>query len=628
MKKAFICFGLLLPVLFPRLLAQNQPDSVAITHLIEKAVLTGPKDSSAAEKMFHQAVDAATHINSPYLAGKAYYELAQMFYAYKVHNRSFGALFNARPFFTQAGARKELAYTLFGMGREQYYRGNYKVAAEHLNFAIREAETLKLPLLESDALEYLGILYHIMPGTRLESIPQLQKALGIKEKLNDRKGRLRMLEKLAEVYYEQADFDSALDCLDKSIALAASMKLFHDADISRLDRAGALSHLHKLEEAQMQIAYIKEHGDTADLNIGIRYFTQLGNLMVMRSRFTEARENYNAALQVANRIGVPDMYGMVYKNMAGFYSAMGMYKEAYEFSRQYNEQLKGYYSENTSSIKDLEYIFNNSLTRDQVTLLSNENKLKEITLQHERQLRPLILSGATAFLLLAVLIYYLYRAQKAKNRLIKRQTDELKTLMREIHHRVKNNLQIISSLLDLQSMTVRDGQASQAIKEGRNRVQSMALIHQNLYGDTDLIAIAVDEYIDSLAQNLFSSYNIQQGQIELKTHIEKMKLDVDTVIPIGLMLNELISNSLKHAFEKGRPGLIELTLKKEKDALLMEVKDNGKGFPKPIDPPRPETFGMRMIRIFAQKLKADLNIYNDQGACVVMRMRKYRLFET
>src|SRR5262249_2938518 len=101
--------------------------------------------------------------------------------------------------------------------------------------------------------------------------------------------------------------------------------------------------------------------------------------------------------------------------------------------------------------------------------------------------------------------------------------------------------------------------------------------------------------------------------------------DVDTIIPIGLMLNELISNSLKHAFEKGKHGWIRLTLKKDHGVLLMQVKDNGRGFPEVNNPARTTAFGMRMIKIFAQKLKADLNIYNDDGACVVMRINKYKL---
>jgi len=219
----------------------------------------------------------------------------------------------------------------------------------------------------------------------------------------------------------------------------------------------------------------------------------------------------------------------------------------------------------------------------------------------------------------------LYRQQKNKNSIIKKQSEDLQTLMKEIHHRVKNNLQIISSLLDLQSMIVKDNQASQAIKEGRNRVQSMALIHQNLYGEKSVKGIAVDEYINNLTQSLFDSYNIRPGQIELKKDIDKIDMDVDTVIPIGLMLNELISNSLKHAFVNEQGGRIEITLKQNNEILLLQVRDNGKGFPDKADPAHSTSFGMRMIKIFAQKLKADLDIYNDQGACIMMRIRKYKL---
>jgi two-component sensor histidine kinase/tetratricopeptide (TPR) repeat protein len=610
---------------------QSAPDNLsrdsiqAINLMIEKAVRIGQQDTSAAEKIFRNAIKRANQLNDPYLTGRAYYEMAQMFYEHKNHNHAFGALFNARAFFTKAGAKKEIAYTLFGLGREQYYRGNYKVAAEHLDFAMREAESMKLKELESDALEYLGILYHLMPGTDLESIDQFKRAYSIKEKIGDKKGMLRMLEKLSEVYYDQKHFDSALIYLNESISMATSLQLHQDADISRLERVATLLQLQKMDEAGKDLDYIEVHADTSDLNIMIRYLTQVGNFNVAQNKLEDAKIYYDKALQVATRIGVPDLYGIVYKNMADFYSLQGLYKEAYGFSQQYNEQMKGYYAENVGAIKDLEYIFSNSLIKDQVTELSNENKLKELRLRHERQLRLIILSGATLLLLLSGIIFYLYKKQKNKNAVIKRQTEELKTLMKEIHHRVKNNLQIISSLLDLQSMIVKDHQASQAIKEGRNRVQSMALIHQNLYGEKDVMAIAVDDYINSLAQNLFNSYNVQPGQVEFEADIEKMELDIDTIIPIGLMLNELISNSLKHAFDKTKNGLIRLTLKKDNGVLLMQVKDNGKGFPESANATRPSAFGMRMIKIFAQKLKADLNIYNDHGACVVMRMKKYKL---
>ena len=133
-------------------------------------------------------------------------------------------------------------------------------------------------------------------------------------------------------------------------------------------------------------------------------------------------------------------------------------------------------------------------------------------------------------------------------------------LLREIHRRVKNNLQVVSSLLRLQSRHVHDQQAHEALLEGRNRVNSMALIHQYLYREEDITKISADEYIEKLATTLYKSYNISDKQIKFKANIDPIKLDVDTAIPVGLILNELITNALKHAFPNKREGILEVSL--------------------------------------------------------------------
>jgi two-component sensor histidine kinase len=606
---------------------QHKKDSTGspINQLIEKAVQIGKKDTTAAALIFLDAIAKAQKDNNLYLTGKAFYEMGQMYFAHKNHNHSFGSYFNAREYFVKAGARKETAHTLFGMGRQQYLRGNYKVAAGHLNFAMREARLLKLHNLESDALEYLGLLYHVMPGTDQKSIAHFKRSYQIKSTLKDRKGMLRMLQKLGDVYYQQKYFDSALQCIQQSIDMAGVLGLDHDVNISRLDKAGTLIRMNKMKEADHELRYIAFEADTSDFNIRLRYNIQKANYLTAQKKYEAGRNNYDMALVIANQIGVPEMYAMVYKQMAEAYSDQGLYKEAYGFSQQYNAHLTGYYTENVNTIRELEYIFNTSLTKDEIAYLNSENSLKARLLQNERKLSTVLLTGTAVLLLLAVVIFYLYRKQKNTNSIIKKQADELHTLMQEIHHRVKNNLQIISSLLDLQSTHITDNQAALAIKESRNRVNSMALIHQHLYGEKNIQNIAIDEYITNLAQNLFHSYNIQPGQVTLHTDIEKLKLDIDTVIPLGLMLNELISNSLKHAFVNTTGGRIDVTLQKNKDVLFLQVKDNGKGFARGTDPAHPGSFGMRMIRIFAQKLKADLDMNNEQGACVTMRIHKFTM---
>ncbi len=151
---------------------------------------------------------------------------------------------------------------------------------------------------------------------------------------------------------------------------------------------------------------------------------------------------------------------------------------------------------------------------------SRENLLKSNQLKKEARIRWLLISGGLLLLLCGLVIFILYRKQRSKNLLIQKQADDLQMLMKEIHHRVKNNLQVISSLLDLQSLTIKDRQASEAIKESRNRVYSMALIHQNLYKDSSIIGIEMKDYINKLVESLLQSYNAGENKITLETDID------------------------------------------------------------------------------------------------------------
>jgi two-component sensor histidine kinase len=229
-----------------------------------------------------------------------------------------------------------------------------------------------------------------------------------------------------------------------------------------------------------------------------------------------------------------------------------------------------------------------------------------------------------SLLFLGLLALYHYRRTKLKNAIIEKQSRDLEILVKEIHHRVKNNLQIISSLLDIQSMTVESEQALQAIRGSKNRVQSMAIIHRFLYHENNIRGIAFGDYLENLCENLFTSYNINPDKIRLKTDIDKLNLDVDTMIPLGLIINELISNCLKYAFAEEQNGDVFISLKEKENCLHLLVRDNGKGFPsKNIK--QKQTFGLQLIGAFAQKLKAEWELYNDGGAVVSMHIKKYKL---
>ena len=195
---------------------------------------------------------------------------------------------------------------------------------------------------------------------------------------------------------------------------------------------------------------------------------------------------------------------------------------------------------------------------------------------------------------------------------IKKSLEEKEMLLKEIHHRVKNNLMIISSLLNLQSGYIKDKESQDIFKESQNRARSMALIHERLYRSTDLKKIDFGDYIQSLSKDLFNTYISNSSLIALKINVENIFLDINTAIPLGLIVNELITNSLKHAFPNGRKGEINVEFHKKDEKYEFTVKDNGIGFPKDIDFKKTDSLGLQIVTNLTDQIdgKIELNINN------------------
>jgi two-component sensor histidine kinase len=196
---------------------------------------------------------------------------------------------------------------------------------------------------------------------------------------------------------------------------------------------------------------------------------------------------------------------------------------------------------------------------------------------------------------------------------------EKEVLLREIHHRVKNNLQIISSLLHLQSGRLVGPHERQIFKESQNRIQSMALIHQKLYGSNDLGKIGFSEYIHNLANHLFRSYGVNSEAVALEINATDVSLDIDTAVPCGLILNELLSNSLLHAFPEGK-GRVAIDFRADDDekVFALTVRDNGIGLPSGIDYRRAESLGWQLINALASQLEATVEVCRRRGTVVMI----------
>jgi PAS domain S-box-containing protein len=208
---------------------------------------------------------------------------------------------------------------------------------------------------------------------------------------------------------------------------------------------------------------------------------------------------------------------------------------------------------------------------------------------------------------------------------IVRSLQEKDLLLREIHHRVKNNLQIIASLLNLQSRTITDPNVLEALKNSQSRIRAMALVHERIYRSHNIAEINLKDYLNYLTRQIFQFYNIQQHQIDITVTTEEILADIDTVTPLGLIINELVSNSLKYAFPEGRTGTISITCTPQgTNTVRIVYHDDGIGMPDGIDWKNSESLGLRLINSLVDQLNGTIESSDGEGTTFIITIQQKR----
>ncbi len=316
--------------------------------------------------------------------------------------------------------------------------------------------------------------------------------------------------------------------------------------------------------------------------------------------------------------------------------------------------------EKKDPIKAYEFLKTSTAAKDTVTNIEKSKQVKQLEIKEKQRVEDLNLAEVYAknelrfntaiglllsALLIAMILYRNNRQKQKANTILQDQKTEINTqniklentlnllkaknaenelLLKEIHHRVKNNLEVVSSLLALQSAKIDDPEIQNAMLASQNRVQSMGILHQKLYQSEHLAFIEMKNYFQNLCENILDSYN-ETERIKVNIDMNEIELDVDTAIPIGLIVNELLTNSLKYAFPKGEKGNIQLSLVNlGKDNFTLKISDNGVG--KILNSlPKGTGFGTQLVDLLTRQIEGKLVEQNENGTMISINFKRQNL---
>jgi two-component sensor histidine kinase len=519
---------------------------------------------------------------------------------------------------------KEIAICSHFLGNINLFLGNNTIAQAYLLEAAGIYETIGTTLEKANINKTLASFYVNIDQTD-KGLERYLKSLEEFTAINDSAGMASCYANLGLLYTNLGEFEKAEANLLKQKALNNVFPTQREMGF-HYDFLGVLrqkqGRYNEAYEAHLAALKIREKlSSTYNL---CESKLNLGSVLIKLGRENEAIEHLTDVLGYEEHES-NNQASTAHHLLSEAYENLGSYSLALSHFKLYNAISDSVYNEESMQIiadKDAQY---QKQEQDaQIALLSKQNELTKQKLARSK----ILFYGSSIlivlFLLFSISVLMLYQKIKSKNSIIKKTLSDKELLIHEIHHRVKNNLQIISSLLKMQSRFITDKTALEAIEDGRNRVQSMAILHKNLYKDENLTGVNLQVYFEDLINGIYQSFSLSKGKIALDLNIDSIDLDIDTVIPIGLITNELITNAIKYAFEEGKQTpTIQVHLKDKITCYELMVSDNGIGIKdEVIHATTSATFGQKMIRTFVEKLKATMQIDNQNGTTIVISIPK------
>lgn len=514
-------------------------------------------------------------------------------------------------------------YNFLGQGK--FLKGQFHEALEYQLLILEKH--IEGPLQLAHCYQDIAELFLILNNIDLAD-EYVQKAIIVAEENNFKRRHGPISRIYAEILLAQNKKQEALDEINHSIDfLETKGSSLRFQALNNNTKATILMSQENWDAAQLHL----DKAFAIRKNVGSTDFTNLFPLLLNKCKILLHQQKYADVITETDEI-FEIIY--IYENLIYKKEVLEYRRIALEKTNQINlayttlSQLKNiedslFKKDQVFMARYLETQYNRKEQASSITLLNTENELQGSQLSQQKRF---LTTGGIALFCISILSFFLFRlfrkVRKQKT-LLGKALDEKDTLLREIHHRVKNNLQLVSSLLGLQSQHIQDPNALEALNSGKARVKSMALIHQDLYNKESLTGVSVNDYLQKLCKELFFTFQVAPDKVELNLDIADLELDVDTLVPFGLIINELLTNTLKYAFPDDKTGRIDIHIYEQNKRLRLDFADNGIG----IDNSKQSksSFGYKLINTLLDQLEGEMKQESVNGTQLYFSFEEYKI---
>lgn len=500
--------------------------------------------------------------------------------------------------------------------------GQFESSVDHYLKSIRVYDTIPDKRIEMVA-SYNNIALDFQSlGSASKALQYFHLAASIEEKQENKLELSRTYTNISTAHYDLGNIDSALYYTYRALEIVNENGGGGEYKSAYINLASLY-----LQDEQLDSAFLYARRSLDAFRGSNDYYNSCSAYLIMSSYYIGmdnpdyAKIYLDSAHSIAVRIDNLKLLVTTNDHYANLYEIKGDYKNALQSLKTFMTQkdsLTGIQVQD--SIARISMQYENEKKENHIRQLEAEQEIKNLTIEKQASQRNYLFGIIALVLLILLLISVALKNNRRKSRKLAEQNEiisqshrEIENLIRESHHRIKNNLQVVSSLLKLQSKNVASEDAKNTLLEAFNRVKTIALMHQRLQGSDTFKTIRMDQFIEQLTEGIETALSDGYSDIDLDLQLQPIEMETDNSISLGLIINEVITNSFKYAFPD-KKGIIEIELKKKGGNIFLNLSDNGKGFPENFDPEKTNSLGFKIVKSLTSKLKGSLHVHSDNGA--------------